>query len=214
MIGLSVGLIESPSASAAPTSSSPLQRGAPGSAGGGSNARSGPAAGGSSGTVATVSKSGFTLTTSAGQKVTIDETSSTKYKKGTSSASASAVTKGDSVLVLGTTDNTTIKATQVIVQTDLEDRQPPRQQRWSLSRRVHRPPRSRSVRFRRATARGRGRSSAERQRIRPRKLRWPPIRGDRRPCGEAEQRRVRGPPDRRQLAPSHLCQPGLQGRRR
>ena len=115
MIGLSVGLLESPSASAAPTSSSqPV--GGPGSAGGGSNARSGPAAGGSSRTVGTVSKSGFTLTTSAGQKVTIDETSSTKYKKGTTSASKSAVTKGESVLVLGTVSSTVIKATQVIVQ--------------------------------------------------------------------------------------------------
>jgi hypothetical protein len=31
-----------------------------------------------------MSKSSFTLTTSAGQKVTIDEASSTKYEKGTS----------------------------------------------------------------------------------------------------------------------------------
>jgi hypothetical protein len=55
------------------------------------------------------------LTTSAGQKVTIDEKSSTKYVKGTGSTSASAVTKGTSVLVLGTTNSTTITATQVIV---------------------------------------------------------------------------------------------------
>jgi hypothetical protein len=55
--------------------------------------------------------------TSAGQKVTIDETSSTKYKKGTSSTAKSAVTKGTRVLVLGTVSSTTIKATQVIVQT-------------------------------------------------------------------------------------------------
>jgi len=65
--------------------------------------------------VTTVSSSSFTLTTSAGQKVTIDENSSTKYLKGTSSASASAVSKGESVLVLGTTDSTTITASQVIV---------------------------------------------------------------------------------------------------
>jgi hypothetical protein len=56
------------------------------------------------------------LTTSAGQDVTVDDSSSTAYKKGTSSTSATAVTKGETVLVLGTTDNTTIKATQVIVQ--------------------------------------------------------------------------------------------------
>ncbi len=58
------------------------------------------------------------MTTSAGQKVTVDETSSTKYLKGgASSISASAIKKGTSVLVLGTTSGTTIKATEVIVQT-------------------------------------------------------------------------------------------------
>jgi hypothetical protein len=64
-----------------------------------------------------VSKSTFTMTTSAGQKVTVDEASSTKYKKGSSSISASAIKKGTHVLVLGTVSSTTIKATQVIVQT-------------------------------------------------------------------------------------------------
>jgi hypothetical protein len=57
------------------------------------------------------------MTTSAGQKVTVDETSSTKYEKKSSSISASAIKKGERVLVLGTTSSTTIKATQVIVQT-------------------------------------------------------------------------------------------------
>ena len=56
------------------------------------------------------------MTTSAGQKVTVDETSSTKYQKGTRSTSASAIAKGKRVLVLGTTGGTTITATQVIVQ--------------------------------------------------------------------------------------------------
>ena len=84
--------------------------------GGGSNARSGPASGGAAGTVAGVSTSGFTMSTSAGQKVTVDEASSTIYQKGTSSTSASAITTGESVLVLGTTSGTTITATQVIVQ--------------------------------------------------------------------------------------------------
>jgi membrane-bound inhibitor of C-type lysozyme len=83
--------------------------------GGGSNARSGPAAGGSIGTVSSVSTSGFTLTTSGSQKETIKETSSTTYEKGTSQASVSAVTSGQTVLVLGTTDSKTITATQVIV---------------------------------------------------------------------------------------------------
>ena len=82
----------------------------------GSNARSGPAAGGSVGTVSSVSASGFTLTTATGQKVTIKEASSTTYEQGTTPASASAVTAGEPVLVLGTTDSTTITATQVIVQ--------------------------------------------------------------------------------------------------
>ncbi|MDQ1460712.1 MAG: hypothetical protein QOI08_2196 [Actinomycetota bacterium] len=85
-------------------------------AGGGSNARSGPAAGGASGTVASVSTSSFTMSTSAGQKVTVNEASSTTYEKGTSSTSASAVTAGEGVLVLGTTNGTTITATQVTLQ--------------------------------------------------------------------------------------------------
>jgi hypothetical protein len=81
VMGVSLGLATSSSASA----------GQPVSAGAGSNARSGPAAGGSSGTVTSVSKSGFTMTTSAGQKVTVDEASSTKYEKGPGPISASAI---------------------------------------------------------------------------------------------------------------------------
>ena len=112
------GSTASSSSSAAPSSSSaaPSSGSAGGSGGEASNARSGPAAGGAVGTVDSVSSSGFTLTTSAGQKVTIDEASSTTYEKGTSPASVSAVTKGEPVLVLGTTNSTTITATQVIVQ--------------------------------------------------------------------------------------------------
>jgi hypothetical protein len=72
--------------------------------GGGSNARSGPAAGGAIGTVESVSSSGFTMSTSAGQTVTVDETS------------AGSVKEGDTVLVLGTTEGTSITATQVVVQ--------------------------------------------------------------------------------------------------
>ena len=116
MIGLSAGLAASSIASAAQPASSGHAAGALGSGGRGSNARSGPAAGGSSGTVTSVSTSGFTMTTSAAQKVTVDEASSTKYKKGSSSISASAITKGVPVLVLGTVNSTTIKAAQVIVQ--------------------------------------------------------------------------------------------------
>jgi hypothetical protein len=113
-----VSATSSTSPAAASSSSSTSSRGsahAPGS-GSGSNARSGPAAGGAAGTVGSLSASGFTLTTSAGQKVTIKEASSTIYQKQASPASANAITTGEPVLVLGTTDNTTITATQVIVE--------------------------------------------------------------------------------------------------
>jgi hypothetical protein len=56
------------------------------------------------------------MSTSAGQKVTVNEASTTTYQKGTSSSSGSAITTGESVLVLGTVSGTTITATQVIVQ--------------------------------------------------------------------------------------------------
>ena len=112
--GGSYGIVSATSSSpAAASSSSPA---ASSSGGGGSNARSGPAAGGSSGTVASVSTASFTITTSAGQKVTVDEASSTTYQNGTSAVSASAITTGEPVLVLGTVNNTTITATQVTVQ--------------------------------------------------------------------------------------------------
>ena len=63
-----------------------------------------------------MSTSGFELLTSAGERVTVKETSSTTYEKGTKSESASAVSKGKTALVLGSTDSTTISAAQVIVQ--------------------------------------------------------------------------------------------------
>ena len=53
---------------------------APGSGGGGSNARSGPAAGGTAGIVDSVSASGFTVSTATGQKVAVNEASSTTYQ--------------------------------------------------------------------------------------------------------------------------------------
>ena len=118
--GGSYGIVSATSsgspAAASATSSSSSTAGGPASGGGGSNARSGPAAGGSAGTVSSLSTSGFTLTTSAGQKVTVKEASSTTYEKGTSPASASAITTGERVLVLGTTSSTTITATQVTVE--------------------------------------------------------------------------------------------------
>ncbi len=111
VIGLSAGCAAS---STSATSGFPGPGG--GSAGGYSNARSGPATGGASGTVDGVSASGFTMATSAGQEVTVVEASSTTYQEGTSSTSASAIAEGVPVLVLGMTSGTTIKATQVIVQ--------------------------------------------------------------------------------------------------
>lgn len=122
--GLFVGLGASSSAGANQPVAASSFAGHLGSGGQGSNARSGPAAGGSSGTVGNVAKSSFTLTTSAGQEVTVDEVSSTKYEKGTSSAAKSAITKGEHVLVLGTVSSTTIKATQVLVQTSGGESEP------------------------------------------------------------------------------------------
>jgi hypothetical protein len=106
-------------ASSAPATTTPAAPSSPAGgsgSGGGSNARSGPAAGGSAGTITSLSSSGFTLTTATGQKVTIKETSATSYEKGTSTATSGAVTTGEPVLVLGTTDSSTITAAQVIVQ--------------------------------------------------------------------------------------------------
>jgi hypothetical protein len=114
VIGLSAACGASTTTTAASASTAPGHSAPAG--GGGSNARSGPAAGGATGTVGSVSTSGFTLSTSAGQKVTVNEAASTTYQKGTSSTAASAITKGESVLVLGKTSGTTITATQVTVQ--------------------------------------------------------------------------------------------------
>jgi hypothetical protein len=121
--GGSYGIVDATSSNATTTasSSSTASSGGQGVAGGfggggqGSNARSGPAAGGSIGTAGRVTASGFTLTTATGQQVTIKEASSTTYENGTSPASVSAVTAGAPVLVLGTTDSTTITASEVIV---------------------------------------------------------------------------------------------------
>jgi hypothetical protein len=116
VIGVSVGIAASASTTSAKPAPGSGVAGGPGAGGGGSNARSGPAAGGSSGTVDSVSTSSFSLTTPAGQKVSVNEASSTTYQNRTSSTSASAITKGENVLVLGTTNGTTITATQVTVE--------------------------------------------------------------------------------------------------
>jgi hypothetical protein len=114
--GGSFGIVSAVSGSNPAAASSGPAAASPSSGQGGSNARSGPAAGGAAGTVGSLSASAFTLTTSAGQKVTVKEAPSTAYQKLASPASAGAVTAGESVLVLGTTSSTTITATQVIVE--------------------------------------------------------------------------------------------------
>jgi len=106
--------------STAPTSA-PATSGRPGpgggaAGGGGSNARSGPAEGGAACTVDTVSASGFTMATVTGQQVTVNEVATTTYKNGTSSIAASAITQGETVLVRGTTNSTSITAAQITVQ--------------------------------------------------------------------------------------------------
>jgi hypothetical protein len=130
ILGTSVGVATSSSTPApAPTASASSSAtgsstaaghgfpGGGGSAGGGSPARTTSAQGGTTGTVGTTSASGFTMTTPAGQKVTINESSSTAYESGTTTATSSAVKSGDYVLVLGTVDSTTIAASEVSVQT-------------------------------------------------------------------------------------------------
>jgi hypothetical protein len=116
------------SSAAAPATSAPstsasshsMPGGRPGSGaggnGGGSNARSGPAEGGTIGTVSATSSSGFTVSTSTGQKVTVTDTSSTTYQQDGNSATASVVAQGAVVEVLGTVDSTTITAAQVILE--------------------------------------------------------------------------------------------------
>jgi hypothetical protein len=123
VIGLSAGYAASASA-AATSPSAPATSPSPGFGTAGGGPRSGPAAGGASGTVDSVSTSSFTMSTAGNQKVTVNETSSTTYQKDGSSTSASAITTGERILVLGTTSvlgttgGTTITATQVTVQPD------------------------------------------------------------------------------------------------
>ena len=114
VVAMVVGVATAASAvqSGAPVAASP----AAGSGGGGSNARSGPAAGGTAGIVDSVSASGFIVSTPTGQQVRVNESSTTAYQLGTTSASVNAIAAGQTVLVLGTTSSTTIAATQVIVQ--------------------------------------------------------------------------------------------------
>lgn len=67
------------------------------------------------GTVGSVSGSTFTVTGSGGQPVTVREQPSTVYRQTGNPASASAVTRGARVAVLGTLSGTTMTATAVAV---------------------------------------------------------------------------------------------------
>jgi hypothetical protein len=62
-----------------------------------------------------VTSSGFTLAPPKGGTVSVKENASTVYQQGGQKASASAVTKGAEVLVIGTVNSTAITATEVIV---------------------------------------------------------------------------------------------------
>jgi hypothetical protein len=67
------------------------------------------------GTVGSVSSSGFTITGGGGQTVTVTEQSSTVYRKAGSPATASAVTRGVRVAVLGSQSGSKITAIVVAV---------------------------------------------------------------------------------------------------
>lgn len=95
-----------------------------------SNARATDKPGGTAGTVSSVSSSssspsstsssGFTVTTTVGEKFTVNASASTNYENATNgtptATTASVVTTGAAILVLGTVNGATISATQVIVE--------------------------------------------------------------------------------------------------
>jgi membrane-bound inhibitor of C-type lysozyme len=112
--GLSSGCSVSPAEEATPAPDASSGPAGPDAGG----PRSPPAQGGASGTVDSVSTPSFTMTTAAGQTVTVNEASSTTYQDGTNPITANAITTGANVLVLGTVSNTTITASQVILQPD------------------------------------------------------------------------------------------------
>jgi hypothetical protein len=63
-----------------------------------------------------MSAAGFTLSTSTGRQVTVEEVAATTYQQGTNPTSASDVAAGQNVLVLGMANGTTITASKVLVQ--------------------------------------------------------------------------------------------------
>jgi hypothetical protein len=128
--GVTIGLVATSGSSSSTTSASssstnpvrPGGQGGPfaGGAGQGSNARTTNEPGGTSGTVSGVSGSGFTVTTTIGEKITVNESPSTTYENASSgtstSTTAGAITVGAGVLVLGTVNSTTIASTQVTIE--------------------------------------------------------------------------------------------------
>jgi Domain of unknown function (DUF5666) len=81
----------------------------------GGRVRAGPFGQVAAGTVSSVSASGFTLTTGAGQHVTVTEKPSTTYRKAGAPATASAITRGAAVAVLGSQNGLNMTATVVAV---------------------------------------------------------------------------------------------------
>ncbi|HTI66277.1 MAG TPA: hypothetical protein VL460_01890 [Caulobacteraceae bacterium] len=95
--------------------------GPPGGALGPGQERAPPSIGGVVGTVDSVSASGFEMTTAAGRKTTVEQSSATTYRTGKAASSASAVKKGERVLAIGLVTvgrgdaGTTVKANEVVV---------------------------------------------------------------------------------------------------
>ena len=156
---------------------------------------------------------GIVSATSGSSPAAASSSSSTTYQKQTGPASASAITKGEPVLVLGTTSNTAITATQITVEpagsayTAPSAKVIPFQQGAPTSKQAGQIPA--------AYTEGSGRivSGTTADKATEAALAAYPG-GPGRPGSEAQQRRIRGPLHRRQLAPPRLRQPGLQGRRR
>jgi hypothetical protein len=122
VVGLSVALASTPS----PATRFPAGVVVPGRVGatapsgfpfgsGSFGGRSGPGRQAVTGTVGSVSASKFTMATPIGETWTVDEQSSTTYRKGAAPASAAAVTHGADVLVFGVSSGSTIKAREVVV---------------------------------------------------------------------------------------------------
>ena len=142
--------------------------------------------------------------------------SSTTYAKGTRSTSANGISTGESVLALGTTSGTTIKATQVIVTADRRRRiygrfggkgDPLPRGAPTTTKQVGEIPANWSQ--------GSGTivsGTAANKATEAALAAYPGGIVDR--VVTAEQRRVQRPLHRRQLAAPRLRQPGLQGRRR